>query len=81
MRLTNNISRQFYENLPIQYTEIFSPVKKVKISLKQNIDFASTHNLCFASKIRKKSQTSQFYNINVGYKVVYISGTCFPGGC
>ena len=53
-----------YENLPMQYTEIFKVVKNEIFSgffFAQNIDFGytleppltSTHNLCFGAKIRK----------------------------
>ena len=58
-----------YENMPIQYTEIFKVVKMKIISRKkfdiflifaQNIDCgytlehaSSTHNVCFGAKIRK----------------------------
>ena len=68
-----------YESLPMQYTEIFSPVKIENFQWKifdiylifaqniaQNIEavLTSTHNLCFGAKIRK---IPQFYYIKMGY--------------
>ena len=40
----------------------------------------STHNLCFGAKIRKKvcPCQPQFCYINVGFKGVYFTRTCFP---
>ena len=35
-----------YENMPMQYTEIFKVVKNEAV-------LTSTHNLCFGAKIRK----------------------------
>ena len=37
----------------------------------------STHNLCFGSKVRKIGKT-HFHYMKLGYKVVYITQTCFP---
>ena len=52
-----------YENMPMQYTEIFAEEKKMKIPLdlfvRSNMvgthknATPSTHNVCFGSKIRK----------------------------
>ena len=55
-----------YENMPMQYTEIFKVVKNENFQWKfldiflifaQNIDcgytLTNTHNLCFGAKIRK----------------------------
>ena len=44
-----------YENLPMQYTEIFSPVKIENFVRKIFAEavLTSTHNLCFGAKIRK----------------------------
>ena len=49
-------------------------------TLEQPWVLTSTHNLCFGSKIRKWvfPRIPQFYCINVGYKGVHISRTCFP---
>ena len=40
----------------------------------------STHKLHFGAKIRKIDYPCipQFYYIKVGYKVVYITRTCYP---
>ena len=50
-----------------------------------NIDYGyklkGTHNLCFGSKIRKKSVyafTPQIYYIELGVEGVYFTWTCFP---
>ena len=39
----------------------------------------STHNLCFGAKIRKIG-IPKYYYINVGFKGVYITRTCFHDG-
>ena len=40
----------------------------------------STHNVCFGSKIRKLGIPCkpQFYYINLGFKGVHITQTCYP---
>ena len=69
-RHTELINISHYENLPMQYTDIFKVVKienfhenifDIFLIFAQNIDcgytleppHTSTHNLCFAAKIRK----------------------------
>ena len=78
--------------MPMQYTEIFKPLKIENFQLKnfvififaQNTDceavLTSTKNLCFRAKIRKIgiSQHTPVFYIKVGFKGVYIARTCFP---
>ena len=68
-----------YENLPMQYTEIFLSCKNRKCNFSAEAVLTSTHNLGFGAKIRKVYPCKpQFFYIRVGFKGVFFARTCYP---
>ena len=82
------ISRMVHnENMPTQYTEIFSAVK-IKISSAKNLIFLNifAQNKDCGYRVWTKNKKilgypsiPQFFYIKVGFKGVYNLRTCFPG--
>ena len=73
-----------YENLPMQYIEVFNENLIFLILLFKTLIVGTgrggSKDLCFGPKIRKIGIPlhNQIYYIKVGNEVVHISRTCFP---